>query len=196
MRMTARRHTNGTRPRVGTRRIAVAADHELRRRHPGAGIEPLTSAEPSGILGAAPAPPPREEVWFQPTLDGFDHFATASVPAEPPAADLQLASAQREAHGQQLLGLTPETVHEEIPEQVQRVCGNVRKAQEIIDRHRGTPEYAEGDSSEYLGLAWGDLARRERGAILQPPKPDITPARELARRAQERQAAYSGLEHA
>lgn len=179
-----------------TRRIAIAADHELRRRHPGADIEPLTSAEPSGILGTSPVPPPREEVWIEPTLDGFGHLATAPEPAEPPAADPQLTSAQREAHGQQLLGLTPETVHEEIPEQVQRVCGNVRKAQEIIDRHRGTPEYAEDDSSEYLGLAWGDLARRERDTILQPPKPDITPARELARRAEERQAALSGPEHA
>jgi hypothetical protein len=136
-------------------------------------------------------------VWIQPTLDGFEHLAAAGPdPAEPRSGNEQPTTAQREAYGQQILGLTPDTVHEEIPEQVQRVCANVRKAQEIIDHHRGTPEYAEHDSSEYLGPAWGDLARRERDAILQPPKPDIAPASELARRAPERQAISANPEHA
>lgn len=180
-----------------TRRTAIAADHELRRRHPGIDLEPLRSAEPASILDNPPTSRQREEVWIQPTLDGVEHLAAA----EPETAERldgtqQPTPAQRDAYGQQVLGLTPDTVHEEIPEQVQRVCDNVRKAQDIIDRHRGTPEYAEDDSSEYLGPAWGDLARRERDAILQPPKPDIAPASELARRAQERQAVHSSAGHA
>ena len=179
-----------------TRRTAIAADHELRRRHPGIDLEPLRSAEPAGILDSPPPSPQREEVWIQPPLDGFEHLAVAEPgTAEPLDGNEQLTSAQREAYGQQALGLTPGTGHEEIPGQVQRVCDNVRKAQDIIDRHRGTPEYTEHDTSEYLGPAWGDLARRERDAILQPPKPDITPASELAHRAQERQAIHSSAEH-
>jgi hypothetical protein len=41
-----------------------------------------------------------------------------------------------------------------------------------------------------LGPAWDVLARRDRDAILQPPKPEITPASEVLRRAQEQAAGY------
>ena len=180
-----------------TRRVAIAADLELRRRHPGMELEPLRSAEPEGIIPAHPAAI-REDVWVQLTLDGAEHLAGAEgqSAAASAATDPHVTSAQREACGQQALGLTHGTVHDEIPEQVLRIRDNVRKAQEIIDQHRETPEYAEHDSSEYLGAAWGDLTSRERDAILQPPKPDIAPAAELARQAAERQAVHDGPEHA
>jgi hypothetical protein len=159
-------------------------------------MEPLKSAEPRGVLENMPVSPPRAEVWIQPTLDGDEHLAGAGAETpDQPGEDAPLTSAQRELAGQQALGLTPDTVAEEIPEQVQRILDNVRQAQETIDHHRGTPEYAEHDDSEFLGLAWGDLDRRERDAILQPPKPDIAPASELARQTKERQAVHSGPEH-
>jgi hypothetical protein len=96
---------------------------------------------------------------------------------------------QREARGQQALGLTPPTVHAEVPELVHRIRENARKAQEEIDKLRSTAQYAEDDDAVYLGTAWGDLARRDRDAIVQPPKPDVMPASAILQHAQQRQAA-------
>lgn len=58
-----------------TRRMAVAADLELRRRHPDMDLEPLKSAEPAGITMTAPGSAPRDDAWMQETLFG--------VPATP-----------------------------------------------------------------------------------------------------------------
>ena len=193
-----------------SRRMAQAADLELRRRTSGMVLEPLKSADVAGIgrpeRGGQPAPErvpaPRQEVWVQGTFDGGAHLAEADEGKPAAQAGQPLpSSAERDAYAQQALGLTPETVAEEIPEQVIRIQENVRSAQEKIDRLRTTPQFDEHDDSAYEGPAWGDLARRERDAILQPPKPDVVPASEIARRAQERQAGAADadaadLEHA
>ena len=175
-----------------TRRIAVAADLELRRRHPGMKLEPLKSAEPAGIVGRDPVPGrPGEQAWVQETLFGGAHLpehdteATAAPPDEKPVFTV----AQREVAGQQALGLTPTTVHEKVPEQVHKIRENARKAQEEIDRLRGIPQFAEDDDAAYLGPAWGNLARRDRDAIVQPPKPDMVPASAILKHAKERRAA-------
>jgi len=171
-----------------TRRVAVAADLELRRRHLGTVLEPLKSAEHAGIPSPDPVPAaPREEVWIQETLDGAAHLAGAENISAPREASL--TPAQREARGQQALGLTPPTVHDEVPEQVHRIRENARKAQEQIDKLRGTAQYAEDDDAVYLGTAWGNLARRDRDAIVQPPKPEVVPASAVLKRAQERSAS-------
>jgi hypothetical protein len=169
-----------------TRRVAVAADLELRRRYPGIPLKPLRSAEPDGITvgSAAPERPPQPatEVAVQLTLDGAEHLLeTADEPGEKAGS-----AAWREARGQQALGLTPETVHDEIPEQVTRIRENARLAQERIDEFRGVAQFAAHDDSLYLGPGWGDLLRHERDAVLQPPKPDIIPASEVLKRMQER----------
>jgi len=172
-----------------TRRMAIAADLELRRRHPDMTLEPLRSAEPEHLPrpGPAPAPEPRQEVWVQETLDGTAHLpmegaaAAGEGDAEPPAPG------RREALGQQALGLTPSAVHDEVPDQVHRIRENARKAQAEIDRLRSTPRYAE-DDDVYLGAAWGSLIRRDRDAILRPPKPDIVPASGILQRAGHREA--------
>ena len=177
-----------------TRRVAVAADLELRRRHPGMTLKPLKSAEPGGITypqpEPAPSPAPRPQLWIQETLDGAAHLPTTGTgkPAEP-GRDTPLTNARREVPGQQALGLTPETVSDEIPAQVLRIRDNVRRAQQKIDCYRGTPEFADDDEVTYLGPAWGVLARRDRDAILQPPKPAVIPASEIARRMGDRSAA-------
>ncbi len=173
-----------------TRRMAIAADLELRRRNPGMALEPLKSAEPAEMPDCERVPaPPGEQVWVQPTLDGAVHLP--SVEAERPAArdpEHPLTPAQREAVGQQALGLTLTTVHEEVTEQVHRIRQNARETQQEIDKLRGTPEYAEDDDAIYLGVAWGDLDRRDRDAIVQPPKPDVVPASAILWRIQGRRA--------
>jgi len=75
-----------------------------------------------------------------------------------------------------------------VPEHVRRIRENARLAQAQIDRLRGTPRYAEDDDAVYLGTAWGNLARRDRDAILQPPKPDVVPASAILQRAGHRGA--------
>ncbi len=177
-----------------TRRVAVAADLELRRRHPGMTLKPLKSAEPAGIMGPqpepVPSPAPHPQFWIQETLDGAGHLPNAGTgQLTEPGRDVPLTPARREAAGQQALGLTPETVSEEIPAQVLRIRDNVRSAQQKIDCYRGTPEFAADGELAYLGPAWGVLNRRDRDAILQPPQPAVIPAREIAQRAADRSAA-------
>jgi hypothetical protein len=172
------------------RRVALAADLELRRRHPGHRIEPLKSAEPQGTIRPDPSRAARRQVWVQETLDGSLHLpqqATEQAAGQetPPAPEWQ-----GEVAGQQALGLTPETAHDDIPEQVLRIRENACKTQAAIDELRGAPVPAEDQDATDLGPAWGLQARRDREAILQPPKPQVAPAGEILRRAQERQADY------
>jgi len=136
-----------------TRGVAIAADHELRRRHPEMNIEPFEAAEP------APA----------------DAAAVAVRPARP------AGPAERDLLGQQMLGLTPVAVREDVPDLVWRIRENAQRAQEEIDRLRGMARFAEDDDALYMGPAWGSLA-----AILQPPKPDLVPADAVIEQTRER----------
>lgn len=99
-----------------------------------------------------------------------------------------LTQAEREAHGQQALGLTPATVHEDIPGQVQRIRETARQIQAKIDDFASTREPAEEPDATDLGPAWNVQAGRQRDAILQPPKPDVVPASQILERAPARQA--------
>ena len=112
------------------RRIAVAADVELRRRPPGREIPPLRPhlTEAAGIAWPeAPAPGADMKVWVQLTLDGPAHLLPGPTPHQ---QQNELApSRQREAAGQLMLGLTPEAAHEDIPEQVLRIRDNAKIAQ-------------------------------------------------------------------
>jgi flagellar biosynthesis GTPase FlhF len=144
-----------------TRRIAVAADLELRRRHPDADLDPLTSAEPGGGISAGQESQPSEAAW----------------------------GPQRDVLGQAGLGLTPDTVNDALPARLDRIRENMRAAQARIDDLRDTRVPSEDPDEMGLGLAWDVLARRERDAILQPPRPEITPASKIVRRAQGRTAA-------
>ena len=95
-----------------TRQVAVAADLELRRRHPRMRLEPLKSAEPSGDVNSAPeqAPSARssEGAAAQLSFDGTSHeLQPLAAKAVEPDAETTLRPAHREADGQQALGLTP-----------------------------------------------------------------------------------------
>ncbi len=169
-----------------TRRVAIAADHELRRRHPEMKIEPLEAAEPAQgwDLSRAPEHPGSEAPMPAATVAGQPELADAATVAVGPARPAR--SAERDLLGQQTLGLTPLTVHDHVPDLVQRIRENARKAQEEIDRLRGTPRFAEDDDTLYIGPAWGSLAAHDRDAILQPPKPNLVPADAIIESTRER----------
>jgi hypothetical protein len=159
-----------------TRRIAIAADIELRRRHPGIQLEALRPHpnEAAGITYPDDPGPVREDVWIQDTLDGLPRLAedTGSGKRQREPA----ASKQREADGQLALGLTPETVHAEIPEQVLRIQQNAKIAQAKLDDLTHTPLPGADEDELSPGEAWPVMAGRERDAVLQPPKPEIVPS--------------------
>jgi hypothetical protein len=178
-----------------TRRIAIAADIELRRRYPGMQFEPLRPHPNEAVSIAYPDEPGvvREEVWIQDTLDGSPRLAddsTHSTPQREPATSMQT-----ETEGQLALGLTPETVYAEIPEQVLRIRQNAQIAQAKLDElaHTALPGAEEDDPSP--GEAWPVTAGSERDAVLQPPKPDVVPsARVRAHRAAEASAGHAEAE--
>jgi hypothetical protein len=172
-----------------SRRVAVAADIELRRRHPDVKLEPLKSAEPQGIVFRAQDQRPGPEVWAQETLDSPGPFAPDEANRSR-GEERPLTAEQREAATQEALGLTPDTVHKEIPEQILRIRENMRLAQAKIDDLQNTRIPGDDHEGADLGRAWDVLARRDRDAIVQPPKPDVVPAREILQRAQERMADH------
>jgi len=168
-----------------TRRIAIAADIELRRRHPGLRLEPLRPhpAEAAGITYPDHAAPAQEQtVWVQPTLDGSEHLAPARAPAQ--QTNDRASSPERDADGQLALGLTPDTARDDIPEQVLRIRENARIAQATLDELTSTQLPGAGEYDLPAGLAWPAAVARDRDAILQPPQPDIVPSAHILRHYQ------------
>jgi hypothetical protein len=178
-----------------TRRIAIAADIELRRRHPGSQLEPLRPhpSEAAGISYDNKPGTVQEDIWIQDTLDGSPRLAEATEPGKPNGEPA--TSRQRETDGQLALGLTPETVHTEIPEQVLRIRENAQIAQAKLDELAHTPLPGADEYELSPGEAWPATAGRERDAVLQPPKPDVVPsARVLEHRAAETGAGHAEAE--
>jgi hypothetical protein len=178
-----------------TRRIAVAADIELRRRHPGIPLAPLRPHpnEAAGITYPHDPGTVREDVWIQDTLDGLPRLAEDTGSGERQSEPA--ASKQREANGQLALGLTQETVHAEIPEQVLRIRQNANVAQAKLDDLAHTPLPGAEEDELSPGEAWPLTAGHERDAVLQPPKPEVVPsARVLAHRAAGTNAGHAEAE--
>jgi hypothetical protein len=121
---------------AGSRRLAIAADTELRRRHPHRKIEPLRSAEPAPASGAE-----RQHPDLTPQQRSSETAWTGDL------------TVQRQAF------------RAAMNEQGQRVPSE--------DAARG----GLGKASPALP-PWGD-------AILQPPKPQITPSAEILQLAAE-----------
>jgi hypothetical protein len=173
----------------------VAADLELRRRHPGMRLEPLRPhpSEAAGITRPEQPGPAREDVWIRDTLDGFPRLAEDTRPGKP--LDEPATSKQREAAGQLALGLTQETVHAEIPEQVQRIAQNARIAQAKLDELAHTPLPGADEDDPSPGPAWPVTSGPDRDAVLQPPRPDVVPSiRILDHRAAETGAGHTDAE--
>jgi hypothetical protein len=122
---------------AGSRRLAIAADTELRRRHPYGKVEPLRSAEPAPVSGAE---------WQHPDL--------TPQPWSGETARMGDLKFQRQAF------------RAAMNEYRQPVPGE--------DATRGNP----GEASPVSRMPWRD-------AILQPPKPQITPSAEILQVATE-----------
>ena len=160
-----------------TRRLARAADIELKRRGVLDPDDVLKSAEPEGFKhhehnNAA-------EVWVQPRLDG-----TVELPHEPEP----LAPAGREQRAMEVLGLTFAGDQAELPAQVSEIAEYNRKRQAEIDERRTMRIPSEEPDQMDIGDAWNVLAERRRDAVIQPPKPPIPAAEAVLERAAEREA--------
>jgi hypothetical protein len=118
---------------AGSRRLAIAADTELRRRHPYRKIEPLRSAEPASISGAERQTP------------------------------------------QQSSGETARMSDLKVQQQAFRAAMN---------EHRQLV-HGEDATRGNLGEATPATRTPRRDAILQPPKPQITPSAEILQVAAE-----------
>jgi len=150
-----------------TRRMALAADVELRRRHPGQPIAPLRSAEPTGVSLSGPggsAARPR----------GADQ----RVP-EPFAA----GAARPGQAARRVLGLNPSQVQEATPALIGSIAAAARQAQRLLDEMRSLPLPAADEHELSPGQAWAAVAGRDRDAVLQPPAPQVPPAAAVARTA-------------
>jgi len=154
-------------------------------------IEPLRPhpSEAAGVANAGHDRPIRDDTLIQDTFDGRPALAEHNGPAR--SHDELSASRQREAAGQLVLGLTPETASDQIPGQVLRIRENARIAQAKLDdlAHTPLPGTAEHDLSP--GPAWPVIAGPDRDAVLQPPKPDVVASAHVL----EHKAAATGAEH-
>jgi hypothetical protein len=162
-----------------TRRLARAADIELKRRGLLGRDDVLRSAEPEGFTY-----PGREkiaEAWVQPRLDG-----SVDLPREPEPEPLTVA--EREERALEVLGLTLSYDQPELPLQVTEIAEYNRKRQADIDERRTMRIPAEEPDEMDLGEAWNVLAERRRDAVIQPPKPPIPAADTVLERAAEREA--------
>lgn len=99
---------------------------------------------------------------MQGTLDGEVHLAEDGCVPSATSQPEPLTRAEREAQGQQALGLTPDTVHEDIPGQVQRIREAARQIQAKIDDFASTREPAEEPDATDLSPAWNVQATRQR----------------------------------
>jgi hypothetical protein len=124
------------------RHLAVAADAELRRRHPGQRFTPLRSAEPHPVTGAQ-------------------------------RAELTLTSGQ------------------DIPEQGQWMKDLTAGRRTFAGRLAGRQSLmipSEDPGYGCLGQAFPSWTGSPKGAILQPPKPEIRPSSRVLERVLDRDA--------
>ena len=155
-----------------TRRIAIAADLELRRRHPGMPIPPLRP-HPAELEGMAdPGPDERAEQ----APGGTVHSAPNAPPRSQHDVDTQK---------QRLLGLTPDSAESEIPELVTHIREHAKIAQAKLDELASLPEQAADMDTLSPGPAWPVAAQRDRDAILQPPRSEVVPSARIAKRYAE-----------
>jgi conjugative relaxase-like TrwC/TraI family protein len=141
------------------RQLALAANRELRRRHPRQVLEPVQSAEPTSNGPAPPSPPD----------DRVERNTNRSEPA-----------------GQQVMPGAGNLAWSVIQERIVRISQDARAAQAKLDHLGGMPIPIEDTEALDLGSARKLTSRRERDAIVQPARPDIAPASEVLRRSEGR----------
>jgi conjugative relaxase-like TrwC/TraI family protein len=170
-----------------TRRVAIAADLELRRRHPGRQIPELRPhpAEADGI--AYPATPDLADetgTGMQLTLNRSEHSATdTDCRAQ---SDERTSNNQHEAAVRRILGLTQQAAYVQIPQQVLRIRHNARIAQAKLDDLAHTSLSGTAEAGLSSGSVWPTATLPERDAVLQPPRPDVDPAAQILESHQAR----------
>ena len=164
-----------------TRRAAFAADLELRRRHSEAKPPPLTPAE-----SAVTVTDGGSQAWVERAIAGDPIPRSVGRKATTFKPEAERNSTGHRAGTDRLADLAAADIAPDALDRLARITDNARRAQQQIDWLRSMPMYAPDDHSVYLGTAWEMLARRERDAIIQPPKPKIVPADAVLHRAQER----------
>lgn len=162
------------------RHLAAAADSEIRRRHPDQKFEPMRSAHPAGPTEAEQASLSWEHV--RDLTRGTEGEETAE-PADVP----QWAPVRDQTEGQEAKA-EPEA---EVPEWawVRELAGRRAEFREKLEQRQGVMVPSEDPDAEPEGEAWPNIVGRQRDAILQPPKPSIKPAAEVAEMARERAQA-------
>jgi len=123
-----------------SRRLAVAADAELRRRHPELRIQPLQSAEPVSV------------------------------------SDIDRDQA----------ALAPDRKIGEMAAWIRDLATGRHAFREKIEERQGLMVPSEDPDWGDLGEAFPAWQAPDRDAILQPPKPQITPSAKVLQLAQER----------
>jgi conjugative relaxase-like TrwC/TraI family protein len=148
-----------------TRRIAIAADLELRRRYPGRRIPALRPHPAEADSIASPA-----------NLYSANNLDRQPEPAEHKHAD------EHEADAQRALGLTVQEAQKQIPEEVLRIRKSASTAQAILDDLAHMPQPGADADDMSRGLAWPTAVGPERDAVLQPPRPDVVPSAQVLER--------------
>jgi hypothetical protein len=164
-----------------TRRIAIAADTELRRRHPDRPLAPLRPhpAEAARPTPSVPTQPIGQKgTGVQPTLDRKAHLARHTGHQPRNGA---VSARHQDANGQFMLGLTTAIAFDQIPEQVLRIRDNAKAAQAKLDDLAATQPPRSAEDRAPPG--------RARDPLLQPPQPDVVPS---ARVLQHHRAARAG----
>jgi hypothetical protein len=131
-----------------TRRQAVAADAELRRRHPDQQVGPLRSAEPAPI-----------------------------------------DDAEREQ-----LSLAPDEKISEMSAWIKGLAAQRQSFREKLEERQALKVPSEDPDWEDLGHAFPAWNPPGKDAILQPPKPDITPSAKIVELAREREPGWEAAE--
>jgi hypothetical protein len=164
-----------------TRRIAIAADLELRRRHRDLPIPPLkpNAAEQDGIVASTPSEP----AWVQLTLDGGAHPVDAG-PAGHQRREHVPDKQSAEAHSQLMIGLTLETAHHKIPEHLLRIRDGAKAVQAKLDELASLREPAADADDLSPGPTRPIAQQRDRDALLQPPQPEVVPSTRITERYQ------------
>jgi hypothetical protein len=121
------------------------------------------------MRSAEPAPP-----------DETERAAMWGIPARAPAAE-----AEHEPDGQE----------PDVPQWVKDLDDRGRKTREKLDERVSQKiPHPESHEHEDIASAWPGVAEPERDAILQPPKPEIEPAPEIAGRDAEPETPYTAAE--
>jgi conjugative relaxase-like TrwC/TraI family protein len=161
-----------------TRRMAISADDELKRRGVLRPDDKIRVAEPAGLDRAENHTGGQ---WVQERLDGGSELA--AEPREPSEPE---SIADRDQRGLEALGLTLGHLQEELPLGIRETVAYSRERQAELDQRSSQMVPDEDPDYEDIGPAWSRLADREREAILQPPPPQIPPAEELLELFHER----------